>query len=155
MLRKLINLESDMQQYTPYFEFIKNHWLLVLAFFIVLGLIIFEEMRKNIGSGKNILPQKAVDLINHGNAVVIDLRDQQAFISGHILESINVVSKDMTEAVKKIAAYKKQTVILLGKDEHSAASLQAKLQKEGFADVHVLRGGITAWKNASLPIIKK
>lgn len=143
-----------MQQYAQYLEFIKNHWLLVLAFFILLGVIIFEESRSK-GGGKGIAPQKALDLINHENALIIDLRDQHLFMNGHILGSVHIFAKDSAEIIKKIEMYKGRAIILLGKDDNSAVSLQTKLRKEGFADVYVLQGGITAWKNASLPVTKK
>jgi len=37
-------------------------------------------------------------------------------------------------------------------DEHTSASVARDLRKLGFKDVKILKGGLSAWANAGLPI---
>lgn len=135
--------------------FLKNHWALWLAFFVILGAIAFEESRKNIKGVMRIAPKDAVDLINQENVVIIDLRDQHAFNSGHIIDSVHVPASDYDLILKKAGHDKNKNIIFLGKDEVSVIGIGSKLRQSGFTKLYVISGGIVAWKNASLPLTKK
>jgi rhodanese-related sulfurtransferase len=49
---------------------------------------------------------------------------------------------------------KSSPVILVCETGTKSASLVGKLQKEGYADVVCLEGGIKAWNLAGLPLVK-
>lgn len=136
-------------------EFIKNHWYLWLAFFVILGLIAFEETRKSVRGIRRLAPDEVVNLMNHHEATVIDLREHASFSHGHILGSINLHLAPADDLTQKIEPYKNKSLILLAKDDLSALSFGTKLQKLGIAKIYLLKGGLAAWKNAGLPLTKK
>jgi rhodanese-related sulfurtransferase len=138
-----------------FIEFAKNHWFLWLALLAILAVIAFEETRRNIKGIRRIAPQQAVDLINHEDAIVFDLRDQHAFNAGHILNAIHVVPSDFEGMLKKIEQHKGKSIILAGRDEAQVVTVGAKLQKHGFSKLYTISGGLAAWKNASFPLVKK
>jgi rhodanese-related sulfurtransferase len=136
-------------------EFIKNHWLLWLAFFVLLGLIAFEETRKSVRGIRRLAPDEVVNLMNHHEAIVLDLREHTSFIHSHILGSVNLHLTSADDLAIKIEPYKNKGIILLGKDDFSTLSFGTKLKKLGITKIYLLKGGVVAWKNAGLPLTKK
>jgi len=140
-----------MKQLLP---FIQNHWPLCAAAGAVLALLVFEEFKNKIGGIPRTSAQDATLLLNREHAVIIDLRNQKTFASGHILDSINMERADFDAHMKKIESHKNHTLILVDDTDANAASIGAKLQKNGFAKIYILAGGLQAWKDAHLPLTK-
>ncbi|STY28405.1 rhodanese-related sulfurtransferase [Legionella wadsworthii] len=132
-------------------QFITNHWQLWLALIIILLLIFINELISQKKKAKELTPQAAVDLINHENAVVIDLRDKEVYKQGHIIDSVNVKSEDLVQ--QKLNKYKNVPIILISTRAHEAQAIATKIRTQGYQP-HVLSGGITAWQNADLPLVK-
>jgi len=136
-------------------HFVMRHWLLSLAFVVVLIAIIIEEMRSKVGMGDRISPQKAVNLINRESAVVVDLRDNNAYKDGHIIDAVNIASSTLDQKdLKKLQTHKKVPVILMGSNDQKAAIVAKQLRGDGFEKPMILMGGLGAWNNASLPTVK-
>ncbi|MDF1757998.1 MAG: rhodanese-like domain-containing protein [Legionellaceae bacterium] len=134
-------------------QFIQNHWQLSLAFVILSFLVFINEYLEMRKQGKTLSAEQAVELINHENAVVIDLRDPAAFKAGHIIGSIRASEADFETA--KMNKYKNKTIILVCNKGIQAAAVAKNIRTKEFTNPMVLNGGIEAWKTASLPIIKK
>lgn len=132
-------------------EFITNHWILSAAFVGILLLIAINEFLSQKSNAKELSPQGAVDKINNENAVVIDLRDQDAYKNGHIIDSILAKVEDFE--APKMNKYKNKLLILACARGVQAQSAATKLQALGYQAL-VLSGGIEAWQNASLPLVK-
>jgi rhodanese-related sulfurtransferase len=135
-------------------QFIQNHWALCSAFGTVLALLIFEELKNQMGGIPKVSVQSATLLLNRENAATLDLRNQKAFASGHILGSINIARADLDAHMKKIEPHKNHAVLLVDDTDAGAQAIGTKLQKHGFAKIHILSGGLSAWKDAHLPLTK-
>ena len=135
-------------------SFVQNHGPLCVAAGAVLALLVFEELKNKIGGIPRASAQDATLLLNREHAVIIDLRNQEAFASGHILDSINMVRTDFDAHIKKIESHKNHTLILVDDTDANAASIGTKLQKNGFTKIHILTGGLHAWKDVHLPLTK-
>jgi len=133
-------------------QFVVHHWPLWVAFAILLVLIIINELFALQKKAKEVSPQMAVSLINNDGAVVVDLRDKEAFKNGHIIESIQASADDFNQA--KMNKYKDTPLILVCARGLQAPVVAAKIRPLGFNPV-VVRGGMSAWINANLPLIKK
>lgn len=138
-----------MQQLT---QFTTNHWQLVLALIVILIIIFINELISLKKRDKELSPSAAVEMINHENAVVFDLRDAEAFRAGHIIDAIHVSADELSE--KRMEKYKTKPVILACARGLQSAALATKLRTRGFTQPMVLAGGITAWQTAGLPLIK-
>lgn len=135
------------------FSFLENHWMLSSALLIVLILLIFIEFLKQKGGGAKIGPSQLTHFINHQNAVVLDIRDADAFKTGHIVDAISMPAKDFDEKLKKLEKYKNQPIVLVcgaGIDSHKK---YLALQTKGY-NTYVLNGGLRAWKEAGMPLVK-
>lgn len=133
-------------------EFISNHYLLVSAFFVILGALMVTESRK---SGKSVSPQMAVNLMNKSAAVVLDVRSANDFKAGHIVGAINIPLVDLTKRLTELENYRQSPVIVACALGQHAGMAGRQLTQAGFTDVVRLAGGISAWRAASLPVIKE
>jgi rhodanese-related sulfurtransferase len=133
-------------------EFTMNHWLLVLAFLIVGGLLIHNLLQGNKGS---IDAFGATELINHQNAVVVDVRPAADFHKGHIINAINIPSNGFKNQITTLSKHKGQPVIVNCRSGGQSQAACQQLKKEGFEQVYNLRGGILAWQSANLPTTRK
>ena len=134
-------------------QFIGNHWTLWLALAIILILVLINEVISQKQRAKELSPAAAIDEINHGNAVVIDLRDAESYRAGHIINSIHASSDDFNQ--QKMDKYKNKPFILVCARGVQSAALATKLRGQGFNQAMTLAGGITAWSAANLPVVKK
>ena len=132
-------------------QFIINHWQLWLLFVVVLFLTFINELMTQKKKAKELSPQAVVDLINNENAVIIDIRDKDAFKKGRIIDSINAKSDDFEQ--QKMDKYKNKSIILVCERGLQSATLANKIRAQGYEPM-VLGGGIAAWQQADLPLVK-
>lgn len=132
-------------------QFITNHWQLWLLFIVILFLTFINELITQKKKAKELSPQAVVDMINNENALIIDLRDKELFKKGHIIDSINAKSEDFEQ--QKMDKYKDKPIILVCARGLEAPALATKLRTQGYQPL-VLGGGVTAWQNADLPLVK-
>lgn len=137
-----------MEQFS---QFISNHWQLWAAFIVVLLLVFINEFLAQKKKAKEISPQSAVDLINNDEAVIIDLREKEAFKNGHIIDSINAKEDDFNQP--KMDQYKDKNIILICARGLQSPTVANKIRTLGFKPL-ILRGGIVSWQNADLPLVK-
>ena len=122
-------------------EFSGNHMLLVTALVISILLLIQNLLAGNKG---NITAVQATEMINHKDAVIIDVRPAADYSKGHIINAINIPASNLTN----------QLIVSCRSGAQSAAACK-QLIKEGFGDVHNLKGGILGWQSENLPITTK
>ena len=139
---------------TQFIEFIQNHWMLFSAAGVVIALLIFEEMKDKITGVSKLSAQNIALLINRENALVIDLRKQQDFDNGHILNSMNIARDQFDNNTKILEPHKEQPAILIDNPNGNTATIVTKLRNIGFTKIYTLDGGINSWKTAQLPLKK-
>lgn len=133
-------------------QFIVNHWQLCLAFVVILALLFINEAIAQKKRAKELSPQAAVNMINHDNALVVDIRDKEQYLTGHIIDSLQNDGSDLEQ--KKLDKYKKTPLILSCARGIQATTVAEKLRNQGFEKVYVLQGGIEGWQRAGLPLVK-
>ncbi len=138
-----------MEQLT---QFAANHWQLWLSLLIILILIFVNELISQKKRGKELSTTAAVEMMNHHNAVVIDLRDSDAFRAGHIIDAIRASADDFNQ--KKMDKYKNKPIILVCARGLQSSALAVKLRAQGFTQPMTLAGGMAAWQTNNLPVIK-
>jgi rhodanese-related sulfurtransferase len=135
-------------------EFIGNHSNLFMALLTVLILLIWSIVGEAIQGIKNLMPQEATLLINHEDALVVDVREESEYLQGHILSSINIPANILTNKIGRLEKYRNRPIIISCMSGSRSASACSLLKKKGFEKVHNLKGGLIAWQNANLPLTK-
>ena len=98
-----------MEQLTA---FIANHQMLVMAFLVITGLLIWNFISDNLQGVKNLLPFEATLLMNHDDALIIDVREESEYKQGHILNSINIPSGMLSDKIGRLEKYRDQPIII-------------------------------------------
>ena len=81
-------------------------------------------------------------------------RPQADFEKGHIPGSKNVQLGQFDPENKQLAAARALPVVLVCKTGQTAGAGRWAADKAGFERVYVLDGGIGAWQQADLPLVK-
>ena len=135
-----------------FLEFATNHTLLVTALLFSFFLVIFTELRRQASGMTNVEPQAAVKLIN-ADAVVLDLRSADSFALGHIVNAKNIPFDELEANKDKIDKYKSRPIIAVCNQGVTSTRVVKSLRKTGAENVYGLKGGITAWTQANLPLV--
>ena len=135
-----------------FLEFAGNHTVLVFALVTSFFLVIFSELRRKASNILNIEPTAAVRLINN-DAAIIDLRSSEAFSRGHIVSARNVPIDDLAARMDKLAKLKSKAVIAVCDSGVTSTKAIDTLRKSGFENVYGLKGGMSAWGQAGLPVV--
>jgi rhodanese-related sulfurtransferase len=135
-----------------YLEFAANHTLLVTALLFSFFLLIFTELRRQATGMTNVEPQAAVKLIN-ADAVVLDLRSADSFALGHIVNAKNIPFDELDANQDKIDKLKSRPILAVCNAGVTSTRAVNSLRKAGVENVYGLKGGITAWTQANLPLV--
>lgn len=133
-------------------QFIAHHWIMILSLCFVALLIIINEWFSSKQQAEKLSPQRLVNLMNHDDVKVFDLRSNELYKSGHIVNAQQVSKDDFNKAaMQKLKDIPFALVCDTG--IHSSARA-ADLKKNGFQNVMVLQGGMRSWQEADLPLVK-
>lgn len=135
-----------------YIQFFSQNWQLTGAFIALLIVFILLEVRERMGGANKVSPFELTLLINHENAVVIDIRNQETYSKGHIAGSISCPAPELEQHLKKLKKHQKNKIIVVDTDGQGTKSVVNQLIKQGFEQVTALQGGIAAWQKADLPL---
>ena len=133
-------------------QFIINHWQLWLAFILIFLIIFINELYTQKNQAKSVSNSDAIQMINDEDAAIFDLRDAETFRAGHIAHAIRVASDDFSK--KSMEKYKTKPLILICARGIQSATLATQLRAQGFMRAMSLSGGIAAWQEANLPLVK-
>lgn len=96
----------------------------------------------------------ALQLINHKNAVVLDVREESEYQLGHVLNSLLIPLGKLDERIGELEKYKEQPIVVVCRTGNRSGMACATLGKRGFTQAYNLAGGIVAWQKANLPLEK-
>ena len=133
-------------------DFIGNHWVLFAALGVILALLAHNLI---VGGKGSVDPSDATELINHRDALVVDVRPTADFSKGHIINAVNIPMNGLKNQLGRLDKYKQKPVIVACRSGAQSASAGKQLRNAGFEKVYDLKGGIMAWQSASLPISRK
>jgi rhodanese-related sulfurtransferase len=136
-------------------EFVMNHPGLFVALAIILGVMMAGPLLARIQGLNPIGPNQALSLMNHQDAVVLDVREDKEYEQGHILGSKHLPLSQLEDALKTLKADKDKPVIVVCNSGARSKSVCSALSKQEYQSVHNLTGGIMAWKSANLPLTRK
>lgn len=135
-------------------EFIKNNALLIG---LALGsgiMLLLPTLKKGAGGVPNISAAEAVTLINRSHAIVIDVRDDAEFASGHVVDAKHIPLDKLAERLNELKKYQDKPVLINCQRGMRSAKACDILRKAEYKQVYNLQGGLDAWREAKLPIVK-
>lgn len=127
-------------------------YLVALAAMLLVAVIVIELRSRGQGSA-GVSPTQTIQLMNKGG-LVIDVRATDAFAAGHIGESRNIAAADLPNQADALKRYKDKPVVLCCDTGVISGGAARRLAALGFTQVANLRGGLNAWRQENLPLIK-
>jgi len=118
------------------------------------GMLIWPILNRLSKPGKEVGAMDAVQLINRRDAVVIDVRDPAEYGTGHIAGARNIPQAQLESRLKELEKVKSKPLIVACATGNRSRAASALLQKQGYAEVFSLQGGLAAWKQAGMPLEK-
>lgn len=135
--------------------FATNHPFLVAAFFMVCALLVMNLLGDRLRGYQSVPPAEATRLINHSDAVVIDVREDNEYQQGHIVNSVHIPLGYFKDRMNELDKHRSKPIIVGCRSGHRSGHACAMLKKAGYEQVFNLSGGVMAWQNANLPLTKK
>ena len=133
-------------------DFANNNLLLVTGL-IASGLAaVFYELRLKARNVASLGIPMAVRMINDGSKIV-DVRPAEKYAAGHIVDARNIPADELLGSPDKLKAGKKNTLLVCDNGARSG-EVTAKLRKDGNESVFSIRGGLAAWQQDNLPVVR-
>ncbi len=137
-----------------YIAFVTQNWMLVLAFIVILVMLFLNLFGGKLRGYQSVSPSDAVLMINHDDAVVLDVRENKEYQDGHILNAIHIPQSSLSSRLDELEKYKSRPIIVSCRSGQRSAHACAVLKKHGFESIYNLSGGVMSWQNASLPLTR-
>ncbi|OIQ97727.1 inner membrane protein YgaP [mine drainage metagenome] len=135
-------------------HFAQNN-LLYVVLAAASGAMLLWQTVMGAGGAGGVTPLQATLLMNREDALVIDVREANEWAAGHIPNSRHIPLSQLSKRIGEIEKFKTRDVIVNCQSGNRSASGCGALRKLGFEKVHNLAGGISAWREAGLPITSK
>jgi rhodanese-related sulfurtransferase len=97
---------------------------------------------------------ESVQWVNQRNAQILDIREANEYKAGHIPNSKHLPLSELDSGLKQAKIDSNKPIILVCLSGNRANTALAKLKKAGCKDVVCMEGGISAWNQAGMPLIK-
>ncbi|WXL26221.1 rhodanese-like domain-containing protein [Ectopseudomonas mendocina] len=131
-------------------EFVSNHYVLSGSFVVLLALLIFTESRKG---GRSLSTRELTALVNSDQGIVVDVRAQKDFSTGHIVDALNIPYDKMASRMVELEKHKAKTIIVVDAMGQHSGTVCRELKKAGYTAAK-LSGGISSWRGDNLPLVK-
>jgi rhodanese-related sulfurtransferase len=139
-----------------YIDFFSNNPMLSVAWVAIAAMLIHSLVKDKISGVKTITAQEATMLINKQDAIVVDVRSEEEFKKGHIVNAKNITLSQIEKGSFSAIENNKQTpIIVVCESGARSTSAASKLVKAEFTQVASLFSGMGGWKSANLPTTKK
>ncbi|CAJ47847.1 putative sulphurtransferase, partial [Bordetella avium 197N] len=130
----------------------KNN-IFIVAVAVVSGLMLLVSGLRKGGAGAALDTGAAIQMVNHQQAVWVDVRPAEQFQAGHIAQARSVPADDLEK--KAAALPKNKPLIVVCEQGRTSPRIAKRLAALGLTDVRTLQGGMRAWYAANLPVTQK
>ena len=130
-----------------------NIWMVLIA--VSSGLMLLWSLFGNRLRGvKEVDNAAAMQLINHKNALVLDVREENEFHMGHIRGAKLIPLIKLKERIGELERYRDQPIVVVCRSGNRSSTACALLGNREFGQAYNLTGGMMAWQKADLPVEK-
>lgn len=135
-------------------NFLSNHLTLTIAVIIVLAFVMIVEFIRTKRNSLGLSPLQATQMMNHDNAIVLDIRASELYRKGHIIEAYSSTPQEINANPKKLEKFRTRPLIIVCSTGVESQKIAALLLKQGY-NVYALTGGMRSWTDAQMPIVKE
>jgi uncharacterized membrane protein YdjX (TVP38/TMEM64 family)/rhodanese-related sulfurtransferase len=128
----------------------------ILVAFALLAVVAFlPRIIGNIRRGPTIDIPELKKRIEDNSTLVLDVRTARDFVGeqGHIDCAVNIAVEELSDSIHELMEYIERPIAIVCRTDKRSAKAASLLVAKGFHDVHVVRGGMTKWIEAGLPVV--
>jgi len=135
-------------------QFITSN-ILPVTIAVISGIMLLWSFFGNRFRGiKEVNTSDALQLINHKDAIVLDVRERSEYDAGHVLNAKFIPLGKLKERMGELEKYRDHPIVVVCRSGNRSGTACFLLAKQGFAQAYNLAGGILAWKKNQLPLEK-
>lgn len=127
---------------------LKKNILLILA---TLGIVFAVQ---KIQAADDISVQQALSM-NQQGALLLDVREAGEYAEVHAPTATLIPLGELGARLNEIAAYKDKPIAVMCRSGRRSAKAVKLLQDAGYTQVSNVGGGIMAWENAGLAVVRQ
>jgi rhodanese-related sulfurtransferase len=117
-------------------------------------MLLWSLLGNRIRGIKEVDTAAALQLINHKDAFVLDVREPDEYKSGHVLNAKLIPLGKLKERIGELEKYRDHPMVVVCRSGNRSGSACAMLTKAGYAQAYNMAGGMTAWQGSKLPVQK-
>jgi len=92
--------------------------------------------------------------MSQNGALLLDVREPDEYAAGHAPNALLIPLGQLGSRLQEVAAYKDKPVAVMCRSGRRSASAVGQLTEAGFTRVKNVNGGILAWEQAGLPVVR-
>jgi len=135
-------------------QFVQNNIWLILTAVVAAYMLIWPALGKRFSGVVDVGVTEAVTLLNHNDAVILDVREDSEYYSGHVPHSRHIPLGALNKRHVELDKFKGKPLIVVCRSGARSGSACGMLRKLGFEQVYNLSGGVGAWQQANMPMEK-
>lgn len=135
-------------------SFIQNNWLLIVVFVVSGVMLVWPLISARTSQMKPITTLGVTRLINSGNPVLLDLRETREFEGGRLPNALHIPLSQLKDRAGELNKFTGRPLIAYCDRGQRSRGAVATLTGLGFKEIYQLAGGIRAWKEAGLPVVR-
>ena len=93
------------------------------------------------------------DTVSFPNLIILDVRDQDEYDSGHLNNSILIPLDELENRLNEIMEYNNTEIIVHCRTGFRSKSASEILASNGFSKIYNMLGGISGWIDAGYPTV--
>ena len=134
-----------------YIDFVGKNPMLFIILAVIVGMIIWTELRGFTRGFKDLTPLQVVQMMNHDNALLLDVREDAELNQGRISGARHIPLSVLKQRVEELNKFREKPIITFCRSGNRSLQASSMLKKNQFENVFHMKGGILAWESADLP----
>ena len=128
----------------------------LLALALLAAVAFLPRLIGNLRSGPRLSIDAMKARLDAGDELLLlDVRSAADFDgdSGHVAGALNIPLEVLAERCEELAAERERPIFIICTTDRRSAQAARQLAAAGFRDVHVVAGGMTAWRERGWPVV--
>lgn len=135
-------------------EFLKQN-ILLIGLALGSGVALLLPLLGRAAAGSVLVSvTEAVMLMSRKQPLILDVRAPDEFVQGHLQGARNIPLAQLNAKLGELQKFRDKPVLVVCQSGSSAKAACNLLKAEHFSALHQLQGGIEAWVEAKMPLIK-
>ncbi len=135
-------------------SFAQNNWMLILVLVLSGAMLVWPLFQRRFSTVKDIGTAMVTRLINHQDAVLVDVREAKEFEGGRLPNAVHIPLSQLAGRASELSKLTSRPVVAYCQNGRRSRMAATALSRIGFKDIYSLHGGIHEWKKDGLPLAK-